>query len=99
MEVAFIKKGEVVDSDLYRNHQLIKIDREIEILRSKRIQNVVHAIHDCKGGQCRIVKGRRKSRTEQQMGVLSDLYLQHSAQNIFIYNKFRLSKLTDKLPV
>ncbi|XP_048756479.2 uncharacterized protein LOC125667163 isoform X2 [Ostrea edulis] len=99
MEVAFIKKGEVVDSDLYRNHQLIKIDREIEILRSKRIQNVVHAIHDCKGGQCRIVKGRRKSRTEQQMGVLGDLYLQHSAQNIFIYNKFRLSKLTDKLPV
>jgi UDP-N-acetylenolpyruvoylglucosamine reductase len=88
MEVAFIKAGEVFHSPNH-TYQLIRVGTDLEIIQSKQMQHVIHAVHDCKRAQCRVVV----------RGASSNMHLQHSAQNVFIYNKFRLSKLADKLPV
>lgn len=95
IEVAFITRCEV-NTEL--RHQTIRPVAETDIVKTDSIQSVLHVVHDCKRGFCKVIEGNCEERSEQQTTVLQNqTYLEHSSRDVFFYNKFRLSKLPDKL--
>ena len=83
MEVAFLRRC-TVSSEL--RHQSIRAGEATDVVKTKSVNYVLHVVHDCKGGFCKLV--------ERNQGQFS---LEHSLHDVFFFNKFRLSKLPDKL--
>nr|XP_034320219.1 uncharacterized protein LOC117687577 [Crassostrea gigas] len=81
-EIAFLK---VCNISFTSCNQVVQLTNETHIKKTCHIRHVVHVIHDCKRGGCRVVENHNEKS------------LKHSNHNGYIINRFRISKLPDKL--
>ena len=96
-KVAILSKTNPVPNDQHGNQRFCLTD-STEVIKTQEIVHLLHVLHDCHSGECRVVEKDSHRRMEQETVSSVQRFLKHNNScSIYLVNKFRLGKVSDKV--
>ena len=69
----------------------------VDVIKTSNIVELLHVLHDCKGGNCELKEGVLNRRIEQEPQKVKSTFIKHRLEHkIYIINKYRITHSSEK---